>query len=228
VASLFIAIGPAQAAGLAPAPAPIQSRPVAAAAQPAATVVHPGEQYVIADKTLCSAGFAVTNAAGRAGFVSAGHCGASGDAVQTPGGAAMGTFVASSFPGTDYGWVAINPQFAAAATVTRHNGTVAAVHGDAAAPVGSPVCMSGQASGWHCGTITAVNQSVQYEQGIVSGLTATTVCTDTGDSGGAFVSGDQAQGVVSGGVGDCSSNGATYFQPVVPILAAYGLTLRTG
>jgi len=45
----------------------------------------------------------------------------------------------------------------------------------------------------------------------------TTVCTDAGDSGGVFLSGDQAQGIVSGGVGDCSANGTTNFQPVAPI-----------
>lgn len=216
---------PAQGAARAPAPA---DKPVPVAkARPAANVFRGGQQYVISDKELCSTGFAVTGSTGQDGFVSAGHCGAPGDAVETQNGTPMGAFAASSFPGTDYAWVATTTQFAGSPTVSRHNGTVAAVHGGAPAPVGAAVCMSGQASGWHCGTITATNQTVEYDQGLVYGLTATTVCTDSGDSGGAFISGDQAQGVTSGGVGDCASHGVTYFQPVVPILKAYGLTLRT-
>lgn len=59
-------------------------------------------------------------------------------------------------------------------------------------------------------------------------LTRTTVCAEPGDSGGSFISGSQAQGVTSGGSGNCTSGGATYFQPVNPILDAYGLTLATG
>jgi len=243
LASLLIAVGSAHGSGLptpalsevpvppaavvAPAPAPPEPAAPVAQARPAPRAIPGGEQYVISDKELCSTGFAVTAANGQGGFVSAGHCGERGDAVQNPDGAAIGTFAASNFPGTDYGWVVTNERFAATPMVSRHNGTAVAVHGDAPASIGAPVCMSGRASGWHCGTITAVNQTVEYDQGLVSGLTATSVCSDVGDSGGAFVSGDQAQGIVSGGIGDCASDGTTYFQPVGPILTAYGLTLRT-
>ncbi len=243
VASLLIAVGSAHGSGLptpalsevpvppaavaAPPPAPAAAPAPVAQPVPAAIAISAGEQYVISDKDLCSTGFAVTAANGQGGFVSAGHCGEAGNAVQDADGTAIGTFAASNFPGTDYGWVVTNERFAATPTVSRHNGTVVAVHGDAPASIGAPVCMSGQASGWHCGTITAVNQTVEYDQGLVSGLTATSVCSDGGDSGGAFVSVDQAQGIVSGGIGDCASDGTTYFQPLGPILTAYGLSLRT-
>lgn len=83
--------------------------------------------------------------------------------VQTANGTPMGTFAASDFPGTDFSWVATNPHFAGDATVSRHNGTAAPVRGDTPAPVGTPVCMSGEVSGWHCGTITATNQTAQYD-----------------------------------------------------------------
>jgi streptogrisin C len=53
------------------------------------------------------------------------------------------------------------------------------------------------------------------------------VCAEPGDPGGSFVSGDQAQGVTSGGSGDCSSGGTTFFQPVNEILSALRLTLVT-
>lgn len=207
-------------------PLVVKPAPVAKARQ-AAVMFRGGTQYVIAGAELCSTGFAVVSATGQDGFITAGHCGTAGAAVATPSGTQMGTFVASSFPGTDYAWVASNPRFAGESSVSTHNGHVTAVRGAAPAAVGAPVCMSGQSSGWHCGTIIAVDQTVEYDQGYVSGLTETTICSDAGDSGGAFISGDQAQGVTSGGVGDCSSHGVTYFQPVAPILSTYGLALKT-
>jgi streptogrisin C len=42
------------------------------------------------------------------------------------------------------------------------------------------------------------------------------------------VSGTQAQGVTSGGSGDCSAGGTTFFQPVNEILSVYGVSLITG
>jgi hypothetical protein len=58
-------------------------------------------------------------------------------------------------------------------------------------------------------------------------VTRTSVCAEAGDSGGSFISVDQAQGVTSGGSGDCSTGGVTYFQPVNEILTTYGLSLVT-
>jgi hypothetical protein len=107
------------------------------------------------------------------------------------------------------------------------NGDVT-VTGSTAASVGSSVCRSGSTSGWHCGTIEATNQTVNYSEGTVSGLTQTNACAEPGDSGGSWVSGSQAQGVTSGGSGDCTSGGETFFQPVNEILSAYGLSLVTG
>ncbi|MFC7643765.1 trypsin-like serine protease [Streptosporangium lutulentum] len=62
----------------------------------------------------------------------------------------------------------------------------------------------------------------------MTGLIRTSVCAEPGDSGGSLVSGSQAQGVTSGGSGNCTSGGTTYFQPINEILQAYGLTLVTG
>nr|WP_289017620.1 trypsin-like serine protease [uncultured Aeromicrobium sp.] len=68
---------------------------------------------------------------------------------------------------------------------------------------------------------------MNYAQGSVYGLIRTSVCAEPGDSGGSAITGNQAQGVTSGGSGNCSSGGTTYFQPVNEILSAYGLTLKT-
>ncbi|WP_157877765.1 carbohydrate-binding protein, partial [Streptomyces kanamyceticus] len=89
------------------------------------------------------------------------------------------------------------------------------------------ICRSGSTTGWHCGTISQHNTSVTYPEGTISGVTRTTVCAEPGDSGGSFISGSQAQGVTSGGSGNCSSGGTTFHQPINPLLQQYGLTLKT-
>ncbi|MDX2815146.1 S1 family peptidase [Streptomyces sp. PA03-5A] len=171
----------------------------------------------------CSIGFSVYG-----GFVTAGHCAQPGAAVYGWDGSYVGAFQGGTFPGNDYGWVNVGSGWWTVPVVLGW-GTVpdALVRGSAEAPVGASVCRSGSTTHWHCGTILAKNETVNYSQGSVYGLTKTNVCAEPGDSGGSFISGDQAQGVTSGGWGNCSSGGETWFQPVNPILARYGLTLHT-
>jgi streptogrisin D len=70
--------------------------------------------------------------------------------------------------------------------------------------------------------VTAVGASVTYEEGTVNGLIDTNVCAEPGDSGGALFDGGTALGLTSGGSGDCSSGGETFFQPVPAALSALG------
>ncbi|TVT59355.1 S1 family peptidase [Amycolatopsis rhizosphaerae] len=182
-----------------------------------------GDAYYINNAARCSVGFSV-----EGGFVSAGHCGNSGDSVTGPDGSSMGTFAASSFPGTDYSYVQTDSSWTPTSTVDGYGNGDVTVTGSTEAAVGASVCRSGSTSGWHCGTIQAKNQTVNYSEGTVNGLTQTNACAEPGDSGGSWVSGSQAQGVTSGGSGDCTSGGTTFFQPVNDILSAYGLTLVTG
>ncbi|MEU2657894.1 S1 family peptidase [Streptomyces sp. NPDC007325] len=171
----------------------------------------------------CSIGFSV-----HGGFVTAGHCGRAGAAVRGWDGSAMGTFQGSSFPGDDYAYVSIHSGWWTVPVVLGW-GTVPdqLVRGSAEAPVGASICRSGSTTRWHCGTVLAKNETVNYSQGAVHQMTKTSVCAEGGDSGGSFLSGDQAQGVTSGGWGNCSSGGQTWFQPVNEILARYGLRLHT-
>ncbi|UWE13252.1 S1 family peptidase [Actinacidiphila bryophytorum] len=171
----------------------------------------------------CSIGFSVIG-----GFVTAGHCSQVGAAVYGWDGSYVGNFQAGTFPGNDYSWVNVGSGWWTVNVVLGW-GTVsdALVHGSAVAPVGSSVCRSGSTTHWHCGTVLGMNETVNYAQGSVYGLTETNVCAEPGDSGGSFITGDQAQGVTSGGYGNCSSGGETWFQPVNPILSAYHLTLQT-
>src|SRR5690606_32628331 len=107
------------------------------------------------------------------------------------------------------------------------DGEVVEVTGSVQALVGASVCRSGSTTGWHCGTIQQHDTSVTYPEGRVNGLTRTTVCAEPGDSGGPYLAGSQAQGVTSGGSGNCTSGGTTYYQPVNPVLSEFGLTLTT-
>ncbi|MEV4316176.1 S1 family peptidase [Actinocrispum sp. NPDC049592] len=182
-----------------------------------------GDPYYINGNVRCSIGFSVVG-----GFVSAGHCGGVGSNVVGWDGSQMGTFAGSSFPGNDYSYIRTGWGWWNVGVVLGW-GQVPdqLVRGSWEAPVGSSVCRSGSTTHWHCGQIQAKNETVNYQQGAFYGATKTSVCAEPGDSGGSFITGDQAQGVTSGGWGNCSSGGQTWFQPVNEILSTYGLTLST-
>ncbi|MFJ2420362.1 S1 family peptidase [Streptomyces brevispora] len=171
----------------------------------------------------CSIGFSVYG-----GFVTAGHCGQAGAGVRGWDGSAIGNFQGSSFPGDDYAWVSVGNGWWTVPVVLGW-GTVSdqLVRGSAVAPIGASICRSGSTSHWHCGNVLATNETVNYSQGAVYQMTKTSVCAEPGDSGGSFISGDQAQGVTSGGWGNCTSGGETWHQPINEILNRYGLTLHT-
>lgn len=182
-----------------------------------------GDPYYINGNTRCSIGFSVSG-----GFVSAGHCGQPGSSVVGWDNSYMGSFAGSSFPGNDYSYIRTTNGWWQAPVVLGW-GTVsdALVRGSWVAPAGTSVCRSGSTSHWHCGTVEALNDTVNYSQGSVYEVTRTSVCAEPGDSGGSFITGDQAQGVTSGGWGNCSSGGETWFQPVNEILSVYGVSLTT-
>ncbi|MFJ7244745.1 S1 family peptidase [Kitasatospora sp. NPDC098652] len=189
--------------------------------------LHGGDAYYIDNAARCSIGFPVTQN-GQPGFVSAGHCGQPGSNATASDGSSIDTFQGSTFPGNDYSWVAAGSDWTAQPQVNDYAGGAVTVGGSSEQTVGGSVCRSGSTTGWHCGTVQELGATVNYQEGSVYGLTRTDVCAEPGDSGGSFISGDQAQGVTSGGSGDCTSGGETYFQPVNPILDTYGLTLATG
>ena len=171
----------------------------------------------------CSIGFSV-----QGGFITAGHCGTPGMSVSGWDHTYIGNFQGSSFPDNDYAWVNVGSGWWTVPVVLGW-GTVSdqLVRGSGEAPVGASICRSGSTSHWHCGTVLAKNETVNYSQGAVHQMTKTNVCAEPGDSGGSFISGDQAQGTTSGGWGNCSSGGETWFQPINEVLSRYGLTLNT-
>ena len=183
----------------------------------------------------CSVGFSARDSSGTRYVITAGHCTDLGGTVSGAGGT-IGPVAGSSFPGNDYGIIRVSSSTALSTPlVDRYSsGTDVTVIGSQVSRVGDRICRSGSTTGWRCGTVQGTNQTVNYGGGdIVRGLTRTSACAQPGDSGGPYVSdpvGGQvhAQGVLSGGSGNCTSGGTTFFQPVREILNAYNLNLVTG
>ena len=115
------------------------------------------------------------------------------------------------------------------ASYTNYPGTVAGnqdITTAANAFVGESVSRTGSTTGTHSGTVQALNVTVRYQGGgVVRGLVQTNVCAEPGDSGGPFYDGTKALGLTSGGSGDCKKGGTTFFQPVIPALQAYGVSV---
>ncbi|CAM4144109.1 S1 family peptidase [Nocardiopsis rhodophaea] len=194
-----------------------------------------GDPYFIDDRSRCSIGFGVTDGPNvtdgshaTGGFVTAGHCGSvssqASSGVPAEEAEATGAFVRSMFPGDDMAFVGDTVNWTPTARVRFSPEEVA---GSEEASIGASVCRTGSSSGWRCGEVLAKGQTVIYPQGIVFGLTHTSACAEQGDSGGPYMSGSQAQGVLSGGKGSCLDNGTTFFQPVNEILERWDLTLVT-
>lgn len=185
--------------------------------------VEGGDAYYIDGSSRCSVGFSVTT-----GFVSAGHCGSPGSSATTSNGEDLGTFEASVFPGSaDMSYVSTVSGTDLEGYINGYGQDSLPVTGSEESAVGANICRSGSTTGVYCGTISAKDATVNYAEGSVTGLTETDVCAEPGDSGGSWFSGSEAQGVTSGGDGDCTNGGTTYFQPVNEILETYELTLVT-
>ncbi|AKH84976.1 streptogrisin B precursor [Streptomyces sp. CNQ-509] len=136
----------------------------------------------------------------------------------------VGRTEAVNFPGGDFALIRYtNPDFGYPSEVSAGIGVIG-ITGAAQPSVGRQVCHAGRTTGVHCGTVVSVNDTVSYPEGTVSGLFRSHVCVEPGDGAGPAWSGGTALGLIVSG-GSCTSGGATFYQPVVPALQAYGLTL---
>ncbi|RST18639.1 S1 family peptidase [Streptomyces sp. WAC05374] len=171
----------------------------------------------------CSLGFNVVKD-GQPHFITAGHCGETGSEwSDSQGGAAVGTMVDSQFPGNDFALVKYAGDTAHPSEVNLYGGGTQAITKAGEATVGMKVTRSGSTTQVHDGEVTGLNATVNYGNGqVVEGLIQTNVCAEPGDSGGSLFSGDTAVGLTSGGSGDCSSGGETFFQPVTEALSTFG------
>ncbi|MFI1563385.1 S1 family peptidase [Streptomyces sp. NPDC020490] len=181
-----------------------------------------GGDAIYASSWRCSLGFNVQDSSGNYYFLTAGHCtdGAGTWWSNSSHSTTLGTTAGSSFPTNDYGIVRYtNTSVTKSGTVGSQDITSAATPS-----VGTTVYRRGSTTGTHSGKVTALNATVNYGGGdIVYGMIQTTVCAEPGDSGGPLYGGTTAYGLTSGGSGDCTSGGTTFFQPVTEALSAYGV-----
>ncbi|WP_326556989.1 S1 family peptidase [Micromonospora sp. NBC_01796] len=192
------------------------------------TLIAGGQGIQVNSAGRCSLGANVRSGSTHF-FITAGHCTILGGTWYAQGNQApvLGTRVGTSFPGNDYGLVRYtNGAIPHPSAVYTYPGLLPS-NGIANAYVGQRVCRSGSTTGVRCGTVVALNQTVNYSQGSVHGLIRTNICAEPGDSGGPLYdpANGNVLGILSGGSGNCTSGGTTYYQPIAEILAAYGVTL---
>lgn len=159
-------------------------------------------------------------------FLTAGHCTEAITTWSDSSGTQIGANEVSSFPDNDFGLVKYTAEVDHPSEVDLYNGSAQAITGAASATVGMKVTRSGSTTQVHDGTVTGLDATVNYGNGdIVNGLIQTDVCAEPGDSGGSLFSGSNAIGLTSGGSGDCTSGGETFFQPVTEALSATGTSI---
>jgi streptogrisin D len=178
-----------------------------------------GGDAIYGGQYRCSLGFNVRNGSTYS-FLTAGHCGniATTWYSNSSHTSQIGTRTGTSFPGNDYAIVRYTTTGTPPGTVGGQDITTA---GNAF--VGESVTRRGSTSGTHSGTVTGTNATVNYAEGTVTGMIRTNVCAEPGDSGGPLYSGSTAVGLTSGGSGNCSSGGTTFFQPVTEALSVYNV-----
>ncbi|MDO0924520.1 S1 family peptidase [Streptomyces sp. TG1A-8] len=187
----------------------------------------------------CSLGFNVTAADGGPAFLTAGHCGvAAKEWSDSQAGQPVATVDRATFPGGgDFSLVKYDdPATRAPGEVDTGDGRTVPITRAEDATVGGSVFRMGSTTGLHDGQVTGLDATVNFQSetdpgGVdtVTGLIRTDVCAEPGDSGGPLFTADGgAVGLTSGGSGDCTSGGETFFQPVTTALRATGATLGAG
>ncbi|MDH6114172.1 hypothetical protein P3T36_000573 [Kitasatospora sp. MAP12-15] len=141
----------------------------------------------------------------------AGHCGKAAPTWYDGNKNQLGSVSSAVFPGHD--WAVITPtgDWTLNNTVI-YNGAPKNITNFAAPKLGEQVCGTGATSGTQCGYVEATNVSVNYSEGVVTGLVESTQNGNAGDSGGPVYDGGTGLGLISGGPE--GGGGPTFFQPL--------------
>jgi streptogrisin D len=186
-----------------------------------------GGQAIYGGGYRCSLGFNVRSGSTYY-FITAGHCTnlASTWYANSSQTTVLGTRSGSSFPTNDYGIVRYtNSSIAHPGTVHLYGAGSQDITSAGDAFVNQSVRRSGSTTGVRSGRVTGLNATVNYAEGTVYGMIRTNVCAEGGDSGGSLFAGTVALGLTSGGSGNCSTGGTTFFQPVREVLSRYGVSV---
>lgn len=181
-----------------------------------------GGEAITSSGVRCSLGFNVVNSARQYFALTAGHC-TSGRPSWNIGTAVPGQTV---FPTYDHGVIQHSNPANADGRVYLYNGTYRDIVAAGNPSVGTRVERSGSTTGYRTGSVTALNATVNYGGGqLVYNTIQTNVCAEPGDSGGPLFGGNTAYGLLSGGSGNCSTGGTTFYEPVTRPLSLYGLNV---
>ncbi|NEV85982.1 S1 family peptidase [Streptomyces tendae] len=187
-----------------------------------------GGDAIFGGGARCSLGFNVTAGDGSPAFLTAGHCGVAADQwSDAQGGQPVATVDQAVFPGEgDFALVTYDDPATEAPSEVNLGDQTLPISGPAEATVGQEVFRMGSTTGLADGQVLGLDATVNYPEGTVTGLIQTDVCAEPGDSGGSLFTRDGlAIGLTSGGSGDCTVGGETFFQPVTTALEAVGATL---
>ncbi|MEU8605402.1 S1 family peptidase [Streptomyces parvulus] len=187
-----------------------------------------GGDAIFGGGARCSLGFNVTAGDGAPAFLTAGHCGVAAEQwSDAQGGQPIGTVDQAVFPGEgDFALVRYDDPVTEAPSEVNLGDQTVPIAQAADATVGQQVFRMGSTTGLADGQVLGLDATVNYPEGTVTGLIQTDVCAEPGDSGGSLFTQDgQAIGLTSGGSGDCTAGGETFFQPVTTALEAVGATL---
>ncbi|MET7325672.1 S1 family peptidase [Streptomyces sp. NPDC005549] len=187
-----------------------------------------GGDAIFGGGARCSLGFNVTAGDGSPAFLTAGHCGVAADQwSDAQDGQPVATVDQAVFPGEgDFALVTYDDPATEAPSEVNLGDQTLPISGAAEATVGQEVLRMGSTTGLADGQVLGLDATVNYPEGTVTGLIQTDVCAEPGDSGGSLFTRDGlAIGLTSGGSGDCTAGGETFFQPVTTALEAVGATL---
>ncbi|WP_459548394.1 S1 family peptidase [Nocardia sp. X0981] len=204
-----------------PAHVIVMAPPVAAETLPQATAVAEagtaavgggsGFASIAGDTSLrCSFGFNGVGPGGNVVNITAGHCNPDLDNVgaatvhESLGGNQVGpkiaTFQKSVLGNQDYSILDIEDGAAGRFEnnlVTVPGAAPVPIEGVATPVVGAPVCKSGSRTGFSCGVVNAVDQTVQVGDRQLTQSFSANICALPGDSGGPILTGRQALGISS-------------------------------
>ncbi|MER7455934.1 proprotein convertase P-domain-containing protein [Micromonospora sp. NPDC126480] len=215
-------------------------RELAGSPSPQGGEIRPGNPWFPGTLGNCSIGFPALDSSGGKHFLTAGHCTTQRDQPAYGAAGQQNRIGTSNTGGTrsvfaregDMGVVAVTePGWTLSASVNTYGSAPVTVTGSTEPFVNQIVCHSGVTTGWQCGRVTSVNQTINYASGPIDGVSFTTACSLPGDSGGAWLAGNKAVGLHSGGYSSCSPGNLpdqSLFQPVNEALHKWNLTLYTG
>lgn len=199
---------------------------VATPAVAAGPTIRGGDRVYSSSGGSCVIGFNAHGGGTQRYGLLPGGCGGAGttwyadSALTVP----IGTTAASSFPG-GWGLIQYNATVNAPGEISI-GGVGYPITGAASPVVGGRVCLAAPTTGTRCGTVTAVNLTINVGGGTYTGVFAANLCVEAGTAPGTpSFSGSAGVGVLIGGSGNCVTGGTSYHLPVVQALNSFGLSL---